>query len=203
MITFYDPRNPWGFFSNFSRHRVIIYGRDWSTSEHAFQAMKFWPHRLDLVGAVHGKPTPGQAARLGRDRSFPIRDDWESSPCKLTLRIEGADMPPAPGTFHYQDDGVNRSGITQVEPVLARSKDIFMYEVVYAKFTQHSDLKEKLLSTGEEPLVEAAEFDPYWGWGPSRNGLNKLGRILMAVRSSLRPGIIGGYPLILDKPFPG
>lgn len=201
MITFYDPRNPHGHYSNFSRHRVIIYGGDWQTSEHPFQAMKFWPHRLDLVDAVRTSASPGQAAHLGRNRSLPLRADWESSPGEMLLRIEGADRFPEPGMFHYQPDGIDRQGL-EPEAVLGRVKDVFMYEIVYAKFTQHKDLQKRLLATGDEPLVEAADFDPYWGWGASRNGLNKLGRILMAVRASLRLGT-EGYPRVLDEPFPG
>ena len=41
QIKFYRPVGPWGCFSNFSPHPVNYAGRDWKTSEHAFQAMKF------------------------------------------------------------------------------------------------------------------------------------------------------------------
>jgi N-glycosidase YbiA len=201
VITFYDPRNPHGHYSNFSRHPVTIYGRSWRTSEHAFQAMKFWPHRPDLVNAVHAATTPGRSCHIGRDRSFPIRDDWECSPCKLALRIQGADVHPEPGMFHYQQDGIDRQGL-EIEPVLHRSKDIFMYEIVYAKFGGDADLQRRLLATGDEVLVEAAEFDPYWGWGASKNGLNKLGRVLMAVRASLNLGTGEGFPAVLSEPIP-
>lgn len=65
-------------------------------------------------------------------------------------------------------------------------KDDIMYDAVYAKFTQHQDLKEKLLGTGECVLVERTKNDRYWGDGGDGSGLNMLGMVLMAVRQELR-----------------
>lgn len=180
MIRFYDPRNPWGFFSNFSRHQVDIYGRRWMTSEHAFQAMKYHPHRPDLVEAVHKTDSPGKAARLGRDRNNPLRVDWNAKPDLAYGEYTSFRVPAVP----QPDDGVDRRGVT-AEPLFARMKDVFMYEVVLAKFTQNRDLKEALLGTKDEVLIEDADSDPYWGWGASHVGENKLGRILMAVRTAI------------------
>lgn len=179
MITFYDPRNPWGFFSNFSRHQVLVYGKTWWTSEHAFQAMKYWPHRPDLVDWVHGQATPGRAAQAGRDRSKPIRADWELAPTgDMASRVPNIPQP---------DDGFTRAG-GPIEPLFARTKDVFMYEICWAKFAQYPDLKKVILDTGDQPLIEDALHDPYWGWGASHVGQNKLGRVLMAVRHSFRTG---------------
>ena len=66
---------PYGCFSNFSRHGFELDGVYWPTSEHYFQAQKF-------VGTPHGDAirnarTPKQAAGMGRDRSRPLRTDWE------------------------------------------------------------------------------------------------------------------------------
>ena len=42
-------------------------------------------------------------------------------------------------------------------------KDNYMYEICRAKFTQHEDLAEKLLETGDEELVEGNTWnDTYW-----------------------------------------
>lgn len=187
MISFYSPKEqPYGPFSNFSRHEVFVFNRTWATSEHPFQALKFSPHRPDLVAKVGHAPTPGTAARLGRDRSFPLRDDWDLSPSASMWKRVTGDIP-------NPDDGIDRQGLVP-EATVHRTKDLIMYEVVYAKFTQHQDLTDLLLGTGDQSIVEAAEHDPYWGWGPSRNGLNKLGRILMAVRTVLQTGNIEGVP---------
>ena len=194
MITFYAPKDPYGFFSSFSRHEVTVFGQTWPTSEHPFQAMKYSPHRPDLVAKIGAKVKPSEAAFIGRNTSLPLRPDWERHPGPLLARIKGADVPPEPGRFHHQDDGINRMGVT-AEPILHRVKDVIMYEVVFAKFTQHADLRAELLTTRDQVLVEDALHDPYWGWGASRIGENKLGRILMAVRSAIRSKTGEGVPV--------
>jgi predicted NAD-dependent protein-ADP-ribosyltransferase YbiA (DUF1768 family) len=182
MITFYAPDDPHGHYSNFSRHVVDIYDRVWMTSEHPFQAMKFHPHRPDLMTKVFEAPTPGKSAKIGRDRSLPLRTDWDMRPVEnLYGDIPEGRVPDLP----QPDDKVNRAGV-KAEPIFARTKDLFMFEVVKAKFTQHDDLRRHLLETGDHALVEDAQFDPYWGWGASKIGENKLGRILMMVRSVIR-----------------
>ncbi len=60
-----------------------------------------------------------------------------------------------------------------------------MLEAVRAKFTQHPDLKELLLSTGDAMLEENAPKDEEWGIGSNGRGKNKLGKILMRVRQEL------------------
>jgi ribA/ribD-fused uncharacterized protein len=63
-------------------------------------------------------------------------------------------------------------------------KDQIMDDVVYAKFTQHDDLRQLLKSTGSKKLVEASPTDKYWG-AMNGIGLNKLGQILESVRSRI------------------
>ncbi len=65
-------------------------------------------------------------------------------------------------------------------------KDAIMFEAVLAKFTQHADLREILLGTGNATIVEHTRKDAYWGDGGDGRGQNKLGRILMRVREELR-----------------
>jgi hypothetical protein len=66
-----------------------------------------------------------------------------------------------------------------------------------AKFSQHPNLQDFLLATGEQVLVEAAPNDRIWGiglaesdpkaWQPSTwQGLNLLGFALMQVRERLK-----------------
>lgn len=65
-------------------------------------------------------------------------------------------------------------------------KDEIMWQAVLKKFQTHASLRDKLLATGDEELIENAPTDYYWGAGRSGNGQNKLGQILMAVRSHLQ-----------------
>lgn len=65
-------------------------------------------------------------------------------------------------------------------------KDELMHRAVLKKFQTHAELKALLLSTGDEELVENAPNDYYWGCGKDGTGKNKLGKILMEVRTYLR-----------------
>lgn len=65
-------------------------------------------------------------------------------------------------------------------------KDAVMERPVRAKFAQHAELRALLLSTGDEPLAEAAPNDYYWGIGEDGTGQNKLGLLLMRIRAGLR-----------------
>ena len=67
-------------------------------------------------------------------------------------------------------------------------KDQIMYEICLAKFSQNENLKEKLLATGDEELIEGNTWhDTYWGVC-NRRGKNKLGKILMKIREELKIG---------------
>jgi len=65
-------------------------------------------------------------------------------------------------------------------------KDDIMRDVVRAKFTQHADLADILLSTGDAVLVEHTANDRYWADGGDGSGLNRLGQILMEIRQELK-----------------
>lgn len=65
-------------------------------------------------------------------------------------------------------------------------KDFVMRDAVLAKFQQHEQLGQLLLSTGDATLIEHTANDAYWGDGGDGSGNNMLGRILMEVREQLR-----------------
>lgn len=65
-------------------------------------------------------------------------------------------------------------------------KDDIMREALRAKFTQHPRLKSMLLETGEATLVEHTKNDGYWADGGDGSGKNRLGQLLMELRTELR-----------------
>ena len=81
----------------------------------------------------------------------------------------------------------------QLRPDWEEIKDKVMYDVCYEKFTNNDalHLKERLLKTGKEELVEGNTWhDNYWGnctCEKCKNiaGQNKLGKILMEIRKEL------------------
>lgn len=64
-------------------------------------------------------------------------------------------------------------------------RDNVMYEALKAKFTQHEELNELLLATGDKILIEHTENDSYWGDSGDGSGKNRLGKLLMRLREKL------------------
>ena len=75
-IEFYRTSDAYGEFSNFAPYPLEIEGRVWPTSEHYFQAQKF-PADPEHQEAIRRQASPMIAAEMGRDRSKPLRADWE------------------------------------------------------------------------------------------------------------------------------
>ncbi len=143
-IYFYVPRDEWGWLSNFSPHGVELDGAWWPTVEHYFQAAKFLETDPSHAAAIRRVPKPRDAARMGRDRSHPLRPDWEAV------------------------------------------KEGMMRRAVLCKLETHPELREKILATGDEEIVEASPSDYYWGAGQDGSGQNRLGHLLMEARAALR-----------------
>ena len=74
-----------------------------------------------------------------------------------------------------------------------------MFEANFYKFTQNSDLANKLIMTGNKTLVEASPSDGKWGAGKSAKqiikdnyqftGNNWLGQVLEMVRNNLKNNV--------------
>ena len=162
MIKFYGRTNEqYRFLSNFYPAEIHI---DWlvvPTTEHYYQAMKTLDP--DEREAILNAPTPGKARRLGN--KCTLRDDWDS--------VVGTE---ALHKLFSDDNGI----------VVESVKDHLMCTALTCKFTQHPDLRDALLLTGSEELVEDSPTDHYWGIGRDGTGKNKLGRMLMLIRNSLR-----------------
>ena len=61
-----------------------------------------------------------------------------------------------------------------------------MRRALLAKFTTHAELRDALLDTKDEELVENSPTDYFWGCGQLGGGQNMLGKLLMETRSELR-----------------
>lgn len=63
-----------------------------------------------------------------------------------------------------------------------------MYHTLVEKFTQNTDLAEKLIATGDAVLIEGNNWrDTFWGVYEGK-GSNHLGLILMFIRQELNEG---------------
>ena len=141
-IYFYKTNEKYGCFSNFAHYGFELDEKWWMTSEHYFQAQKFYG--TEYVEIIRLLDNPMKAAKMGRNRNLPLREDWEEV------------------------------------------KDNVMRTAVYAKFSQNIELKNILLDTDSEYIVENTSNDYYWGCGINGSGKNMLGIILMEIRDKLK-----------------
>jgi ribA/ribD-fused uncharacterized protein len=152
-------RETFGFFSHFHAALIVVEGEKWPTVEHYYQAQK----SLDRLyhHAIRNAPTPGAAKRLTAPPAGPRRVSKRS---------------------WFRKHGVSpRSDWHEVKLEIMRRGD-------WAKFTQHSDLTERLLATGEAELIEDSPSEPFWGTDSGGSGLNWAGRVLMEIRIAFRAG---------------
>ncbi|WP_262267347.1 MULTISPECIES: NADAR family protein [Microvirga] len=118
-------------------------------------------------------PTAEHAYQFGKARRPEVRE-WlmaAPSPALLAMAAHG---------LYYWD----------VAPNWSRTKVDRMRAVLRAKFSQHRDLHDILLSTGAARLIESATVDSpvnrFWG-EVNGQGQNTLGRLLEEIREELRP----------------
>jgi predicted NAD-dependent protein-ADP-ribosyltransferase YbiA (DUF1768 family) len=166
VIKFYRRGDAYGEWTNFAPYAINDGTKVWPTSEHKFQADKFEGTDPAYQEQIRSNPDPKVAAALGRDRSRPLRADW-NSPATIT-DPDDADLPS------------NWQRFVGDEPMLV--KDYSMLNAVRMKVRQHVELQDKLLDTGDAILVEHTEKDNYWADGGDGSGKNMLGKILMLVR---------------------
>jgi ribA/ribD-fused uncharacterized protein len=139
VIYFYTTVDEYGAFSNFSRHGFELDDHYWPTSEHFFQAQKFVG--TEHYEAVRRARSPKMAARIGRDRSRPLREDWEEVKDGVMLRAvqrkfethdelrelllgtgDAKIVENAPGDY-YWGCGQDGSGLNKLGEILMRVRE--------------------------------------------------------------------------------
>lgn len=121
------------------------------------------------------------------------------------IRLAGATWPTTEHYFQAQkfpSDPEHQAAIrTTTSPMIAARmgrdrkkklrddwesvKDSIMADALRAKFSQHAELREILLNTGDAVLVEHTKNDSYWADGGDGSGRNMLGILLMRLRDEL------------------
>ncbi len=84
---------------------------------------------------------------------------------------------------------IGRDRKLPLRPDWEQVKDDVMRRAVLHKFETHASIRQILLDTGDDPIIENAPHDYYWGCGKDRSGKNMLGQILVEVRTILRERI--------------
>src|SRR5262249_55354018 len=135
------------------------------------------PRQIAFEGRMY--PTAEHAYQAGKARREEVREWILNAPSPALAAMA------AHGLYTWE-----------IVPSWSRIKFERMRRVLYAKFSQHEDLRLLLLSTGDARLVEAGRVDNEVNrtWGEfNGKGRNMLGRLLMEVRDEMlkqdpRPG---------------
>lgn len=145
--------------------------RFYRANEKPFGAFSNLYRRLiDFEGETF--PTSEHAYQAGKARKSEVREWILSAPSPSLVAMA------AHGLYYWD-----------IAPGWSRTKFDRMRAVLRAKFTQHSDLRDLLLSTGDVRLVESATVDNEVNrlWGEVGGvGQNMLGVMLMELRDQLR-----------------
>ena len=153
----------WYPFSNFLKSPITIDGITYPTTETFFQCEKVNPKNLQGKG-------------LSEEEIEACRQKWQS--------MVGLYAGDAAKRGRDRDTRIAPDWDNPANPLCESA----MYCALKAKFTQHADLRELLLSTEERRIVEdtAQSADYKWGCGADGTGRNLLGEILMRVRKDIR-----------------
>lgn len=158
-------------FSNFFvlRNPLVVKGIRFSTSEHLYQAMKFWyfddsPLTVDFVRSIAQCSTPFKAKYLGSLWTFE-KFLWQGELCETVLKFK------------------ERGGSFDAAKWDAVKIDV-MRSIESLKFFTNSDCASTLRASGTAHLVERSATDFFWGSGSNNSGANHLGKILMELRAS-------------------
>lgn len=79
-----------------------------------------------------------------------------------------------------------RSRFKKIRHDWANVKRVVMTRAIYTQCKTHPDLTAYLLETGDRKILEASQYDYYWGCGRDRRGENVYGQVLMDVRKKLQ-----------------
>lgn len=129
---------------------------------------------IEFEGVIY--PTTEHAYQAGKARKDNVREWLMNAPSPALLAMA------AHGLYSWD-----------IQSNWSKVKYERMKQVLRAKFNQHEDLRELLLSTGEARLVEAATVDNLVNrtWGEvNGKGKNMLGVLLMEVRAELRESLM-------------
>ncbi len=86
----------------------------------------------------------------------------------------------------YEAKQISRANKERKRPDWDEEKLVVMEELLREKVRQHPYVLEMLLKTKDYLIVEDSPKDAFWGWGPNRDGENRMGRLWMKIRDEMK-----------------
>jgi ribA/ribD-fused uncharacterized protein len=134
-------------FSNFSDHPTVIDGITWPTTEHYFQAAKFFNTAPKYATKIQLAETPRLSKTLGNSRDYPIDPNWEQikddvmrkavkakveqhPDVKQTLLATGnREMIEASPYDYYWGEGRDKTGKNMLGKILVEVRDYYNHKI--------------------------------------------------------------------------
>lgn len=135
----------------------------YETSHFAFH--NFSAHAIEYNGLVY--PTAEHAFHAMKFEDETLREQIRTAPSPIAAFRLGKKLKPQRRTDW---DEVKVTTLT---------------DIIRHKVRQNEDVKEALLASGDEEIVEVNPNDGFWGNGADGKGLNHTGKILMQIRDEV------------------
>jgi len=122
-----------------------------------------------------------------------------------TIFYKGVEYPTVEHAYHsekFDDEKIKEEIKNAKSPLIAlelakkyklqrkknwnKIKIKVLLELVKEKVNQHDEVKNALLATGVEEIVEDNPNDSFWGVGRDGKGENQMGKILMRIRKEIK-----------------
>ena len=66
------------------------------------------------------------------------------------------------------------------------NRRLWMTRALYRKTQEHTEVREALLATGDDLLIETSLYNHFWGIGRDQRGENTMGKIWMDIRKKIQ-----------------
>ena len=217
-IQFYDPNKVHGQFSNFwcvdggTKEKTLggawitVDGTRYRSVEHYYNAQKFTfppgadvdPSRLEktreYVNLLRSASSAASAKRMG-NIGHKNAMNWRGGRFQAKSRLLSKKDDPH-GTSRVLNDIIKEyMPHVTIRPDWDAVRDRVMWTALLAKFGRPGPLQQTLLATAGYDLCEHTEKDLYWGDGGEQGGgKNRLGQMLVAIRTGLQSGTVPKMP---------
>jgi predicted NAD-dependent protein-ADP-ribosyltransferase YbiA (DUF1768 family) len=175
-IRFYNPKDAYGKLSNFYKSSLKIDGVVFSSVEQYFQAMKFYvpssPPHMEYYTIIASSDSPQKVKMLGSQRQqFGYASKWTVNKLSDSRTV---------------NDVIAKYKFLRIREDWDDVRVDIMMTGLRAKFGSSGSLRALLLGTQQAELVENSPRDSFWGIGKDGQGENRLGKLLMELRSELQ-----------------
>ena len=136
----------------------------YETSNFVFSNLS--PHAVEFKGVLY--PTSEHAFHVAKFDDPNIKSEIQNAKSPLEAFVVGKKYKPQ-----------RRENWDQI-------KVDILYQILIQKVNQHKEVKDALLATGDQEIVEENPHDDFWGSGPDGKGQNYTGKILMRIREELK-----------------